>query len=99
MPRAGFRWNPAPRRADDVVVPHRIRSSTMTSNPPRVDPALISALRADLHTSQFTVAGVLDLLGPMAAAALDREQALPVQRVTAATGMRRAARYPTVHPR
>ena len=57
----------------------------MTSNPPRVDPALISALRADLHTSQFTVAGVLDLLGPMAAAALDREQALPVQRVTAAT--------------
>ena len=42
----------------------------MTTNPPRVDPALISALRADLRTSRFTVAGVLDLLGPMAAARL-----------------------------
>jgi len=72
MPRGRVPLEPGPSASDDVTVPHRIRSSTMTSNPPRVDPALISALRADLHTSQFTVAGVLDLLGPMAAAALDR---------------------------
>ncbi|HSF97709.1 MAG TPA: methyltransferase [Ornithinibacter sp.] len=55
----------------------------MTSKPPRVDPVLIAALREDLRTSSFTVAGVVDLLGPMAAAALDREQVLPAQRVTA----------------
>ncbi|WP_392543257.1 methyltransferase [Oryzobacter telluris] len=56
----------------------------MTDTTPRVDPDLIRALRADLVASGFTVAGVTDLLGPMAAAALDREQALPAQRVTAA---------------
>ena len=58
----------------------------MTRNPPRVDPVLIAALREDLRTSSFTVAGVLALLGPMAAAALDREQALPAQRVTSGSG-------------
>ena len=55
----------------------------MTSNPPRVDPALVAALREDLRAARFTVEGVVELLGPMAAAALDREQALPAQRVTA----------------
>jgi methylase of polypeptide subunit release factors len=55
----------------------------MTSNPPRVDPVLVAALREDLRTARFTVEGVVELLGPMAAAALDREQALPAQRVTA----------------
>lgn len=55
----------------------------MTANPPRVDSALIAALRADLRTADFTVDGVTALLGPMAAGALDREQALPAQRVTA----------------
>jgi hypothetical protein len=44
----------------------------MTPNPPRVDPALIAALRADLLASRFTVAGVTELLGPLASAALDR---------------------------
>ena len=34
---------------------------------------------------RFTVAGVTELLGPMAAAALDREQSLPAQRATAAS--------------
>jgi hypothetical protein len=56
----------------------------MTPNPPRVDPALVPALRADLVTSRYTVAGVTELLGPMALAALDRDQSLPAQRVTAA---------------
>ncbi|GAA4410064.1 methyltransferase [Fodinibacter luteus] len=55
----------------------------MTPNPPRVDAALVRSLRADLVSSRFTVSGVTDLLGPMASAALDREQALPAQRVTA----------------
>ena len=57
----------------------------MTPNPPRVDPALLPALRADLVASRYTVQGVTELLGPMACAALDREQALPAQRVTAAS--------------
>ncbi len=57
----------------------------MTDTTPRVDPDLVRALRTDLLASGFTVAGVTELLGPMAAAALDREQALPSQRVTAAS--------------
>ena len=57
----------------------------MTPNPPHVEPELVSALRADLVASWFTVEGVTALLGPMAVAALDREQALPAQRVTAAS--------------
>ncbi|WP_377640212.1 methyltransferase [Oryzobacter terrae] len=57
----------------------------MTDTTPRVDPDLVRDLRADLVASGFTVAGVTGLLGPMAAAALDREQALPAQRVTAAS--------------
>ncbi len=55
----------------------------MSASTPRVDPDLLPALRADLARSRFTVAGVTELLGPMASAALDREQALPAQRVTA----------------
>jgi methylase of polypeptide subunit release factors len=57
----------------------------MNANPPRVDPELIALLRDDLRTSRFTVEDVTDLLGPLATAALDREQALPAQRVTAAS--------------
>ena len=57
----------------------------MTPNPPRVDPALVPALRADLVASRYTVAGVTELLGPLATAALDRDQALPAQRVTSAS--------------
>ena len=57
----------------------------MTPNPPRVDPALVPALRTDLVAARYTVAGVTELLGPMATAALDRDQALPAQRVTAAS--------------
>ena len=57
----------------------------MTPNPPRVDPDLVPALRADLVAAGYTVAGVTELLGPMATAALDRDQALPAQRVTGAS--------------
>ncbi|MBM6401347.1 DUF7059 domain-containing protein [Phycicoccus sonneratiae] len=63
----------------------------MTANPPRADAALVARLRADLTASGFTVAGVTDLLGPMAAAALDRDQALPAQRATDASDDPRAA--------
>jgi len=56
-----------------------------------VDPALIDALRADLTAAQFTVDGVEDLLGPMAAAALHREEPLPALRATATTSDPRAA--------
>ena len=57
----------------------------MTPNPPRVDPALVPALRADLAAAHYTVAGVTELLGPMATGALDRDQSMPAQRVTAAS--------------
>lgn len=63
----------------------------MHPDPLTVDPALIDALRADLTAAQFTVEGVEDLLGPMAAAALHREEPLPALRATAATRDPRAA--------
>ncbi len=63
----------------------------MTANPPRADAALVTRLRSDLMASGFTVGGVTDLLGPMAAAALDRDQALPAQRATVASADPRAA--------
>ncbi len=56
----------------------------MPTPTPRVVPDLIAALRADLAAAPYTVDDVNDLLGPLAAAALDREQRLPAQRVTAA---------------
>ncbi|NHA68298.1 DUF7059 domain-containing protein [Phycicoccus flavus] len=58
----------------------------MTANPPRVDADLVARLGDDLRTTGFTVGGVTDLLGPMAAAALDRDQALPAQRATDSSG-------------
>lgn len=49
------------------------------------DPVLVARLRADLHGSGFTVEGVERALGPVAAAALHREQALPALRASAPT--------------
>ena len=60
--------------------------STATTAPPRADAALVERLRADLATAGYTVDGVADLLGPLAGAALAREQTLPAQRVTADSG-------------
>lgn len=48
------------------------------------DPALVSSLRDDLVSSAYDVDGVEDLLGPLAAAALHREQSLPARRAVAA---------------
>ena len=57
--------------------------------PPMPDPAAVAALRADL--AGFTVDGVNRLLGPVAAAALDRGEAVPALRATAAVaGLDRA---------
>ncbi|GAB3073023.1 PqqD family peptide modification chaperone [Pedococcus soli] len=60
----------------------------MASTPPptATDPALVAALRTDLAAAAYTVEGVSDLLGPLAGAALAREQVLPAQRVTADAG-------------
>ena len=59
-------------------------SPTTHSAPgPSTDPALVALLWADLPASGFTVEGVEDALGPVAAAALHREQALPALRATA----------------
>lgn len=54
----------------------------MRTSPPAVDADLLALLRTDLVTSGFTVAGVSEVLGPMATAALDREHPLPAERVT-----------------
>lgn len=57
----------------------------MSSPTPRVDAELVAALRIDLESAGYTVDGVASLLGPLASRALDREQPLPAQRVTAAS--------------
>ncbi|GAA2165208.1 methyltransferase family protein [Humibacillus xanthopallidus] len=44
---------------------------------PVVDAGLIALLRADLTAADFTLDGVAERLGPVASAALHREQALP----------------------
>ncbi|HEV6955487.1 MAG TPA: methyltransferase [Promicromonospora sp.] len=62
--------------------------------PPVTDPALVAALRSDLTASSYDVDGVEDLLGPLAAAALHREQALPARRAVAAAV---AGRAPSDH--
>jgi methylase of polypeptide subunit release factors len=59
---------------------------TASTPPPRADRALVSRLREDLADAGYTVDAVSALLGPLAAAALAREQPLPAQRVTAAAG-------------
>lgn len=48
-----------------------------------VDPALVVALRDDLRAAEFTVDGVAARLGPVASAALHREQAVPAALATA----------------
>ena len=48
---------------------------------PRADPDLIARLRADLQALNYTVEAVESLLGPVAAAALHRENRLPADRV------------------
>jgi hypothetical protein len=58
--------------------------STPATEPLTADPALVDALRADLAAAGFTVPGVEDLLGPVAAAALHREE--PVPALLATTG-------------
>jgi hypothetical protein len=53
---------------------------------PTTDPALVARLRADLDHAGYTVEAVDQLLGPLASAALLREQVLPAQRATADLG-------------
>ncbi|WP_233251435.1 DUF7059 domain-containing protein [Serinibacter arcticus] len=55
----------------------------MTSSVPVTDPTLLDALRSDLRSADYTLDGVRSLLGPVAADALDREEALPARVVTA----------------
>ncbi|HRW20169.1 MAG TPA: class I SAM-dependent methyltransferase [Dermatophilaceae bacterium] len=50
--------------------------------PPTTDPDLLALLRADLAAAAYTVDGVQDLLGPVAAGALHREQRLPADLAT-----------------
>ncbi|MDV3223301.1 MAG: hypothetical protein LOY02_17920, partial [Intrasporangium sp.] len=50
---------------------------------PVVEPDLVARLRHDLAAAGFTVDGVAERLGPVASAALHREQPLPAILVTA----------------
>ncbi|MDO5662614.1 MAG: methyltransferase [Brachybacterium sp.] len=47
---------------------------------PRADAALVDALRQDLAAAEYTVERIQELLGPVAAAALRRDQGLPARR-------------------
>ena len=49
----------------------------------RTDPAALDHLRTDLSSAGYTVGGVGDLLGPVASAALHREEPVPALRATA----------------
>lgn len=53
-----------------------------TPQAPVVVPELLDALRADLSAAAYTVEHVEELLGPVAAGALDRGEALPALRAT-----------------
>ncbi|HEY5554706.1 MAG TPA: SAM-dependent methyltransferase, partial [Cellulomonas sp.] len=56
---------------------------------PRPDRGLLDALRRDLAGAGYTVDGVEDLLGPVASAALHREEPVPALRATLdVTGVR-----------
>lgn len=62
--------------------PSATSSRTPSLALPGVDVVLVDALRADLRTSDYTVDGIEAALGPVAAAALHREQTLPALRAT-----------------
>jgi methylase of polypeptide subunit release factors len=61
------------------------RRSLEALGAPLAFPDGMAALRADLHAAGYTVGGVADFLGPVAWRALEREQTVPAQRVTAAS--------------
>jgi SAM-dependent methyltransferase len=52
--------------------------------PPALPPEGIGALRADLAAARYTVDGIEEALGPVAVAALNREEAVPARRVVRA---------------
>ena len=54
------------------------------SEAPTADPTLVAALRADLSGAGRDVSGVEELLGPVAAHSLHREERVPALRTTAA---------------
>src|SRR3954452_16484609 len=53
---------------------------------PQADVRLVEALRADLGTAGYGVAGVEEVVGPVAADALHREERVPALRATVAAG-------------
>ncbi|MEE6273752.1 methyltransferase [Georgenia sp. MJ206] len=58
---------------------------------PGTDPGLVAALRADLISGDLTVEGLDALVGPLAAAALHREQRVPALLAARAAGSEPAA--------
>jgi hypothetical protein len=61
-------------------------ASRHMSGTPRLDEAAIEALRADLTDAGWTVDAVAEALGPVAAGALGRQQALPADLATRGLG-------------
>lgn len=62
-----------------------------TVREPAADPELLATLAADLAAACYTVEHLDELIGPTAAAALGREQAVPALRATAQDGSPAAA--------
>jgi methylase of polypeptide subunit release factors len=61
------------------------RAAQRALGAPVAMPEGLDALRSDLRSAGYTVGGVADFLGPVAWRALEREQTVPAQRVTAAS--------------
>ncbi|MBW4043302.1 MAG: SAM-dependent methyltransferase, partial [Acidobacteria bacterium] len=62
----------------------------------RNDVELLRRLRDDLESADYTVAGVEGLLGPLASAALHREESVPALRATDPSGPAGADRCSTL---
>lgn len=76
---------PGDSRSPSGPPPARTRTRhtlSLVTTPPVADAAAVTSLRADLQAAGYTVEGVLEALGPVAHAALGREQRLPADLAT-----------------
>ncbi|UEJ84119.1 methyltransferase [Brachybacterium halotolerans subsp. kimchii] len=69
--------------ADNAPATRAPASAERAPAPPRVESALLDALRSDLAAAPFTTQACRDLLGPLAHDALGRENPIPARRILA----------------
>ena len=72
-----------PAKSSNADAPPSDAPRTAARRAPRGDVALLDALRGDLTGAGYTVPAAEELLGPLASAALHREEPLPALRATA----------------